>query len=412
MSLPVPPTVSPAIPAAQLRRLLDGDRRELAVIDVRTPLARTKGHLAVSTGVPLHELEQRIRVVVPRRTTPLVLASDPDLDARAARLLKDLGYTDVAVLEGGLDGWVAAGERLYTGTNVRSTTLGAWIELELGTGTGDVDTGRTWALGVLESAEAPVIGADELERLQASDRRTTYLIDVRRPEEHAAGHLPGSLPIQGGELVQCSDEHLAVRRSRVVLVDTEDLVRSAGTVQWLRYLHDGPLHVIVHDPSLDGPDPAPPALPDVATVTTVELEDWLARDEPVRVLDLRTSSAYRAGHLRGSVHARREHLRELLRDEDGRRTVLVGDASYAPHFAAAELLERHGIATWVLVGDLGELPLTTDDPTYAGEVVDQVGPPESGPERDRWYEEHFEWEYLLVPSSLGDPDFAFGSKKP
>ena len=93
----------------------------------------------------------------------------------------------------------------------------------------------------------------------------------------------------------------------------------------------------------------------------------------------------------------------------------MGDASYAPHFAADELRRDHGLATFVLDADIDDVEV---DPhrrcarSYAGEVVDQVGPPEFGPERDRWYEDYFEWEYSLVPASRGDRDFDFEATKP
>ncbi|WP_205473400.1 rhodanese-like domain-containing protein [Nocardioides sp. SYSU D00038] len=513
------------IDAAELRRLIDEPDRELAILDLRPPLVRTQGHPALSGGIPLHDLEQRVTTLVPRRGTTVVLASEPDLDARGAEVLARLGYTDVRVLRDGLAGWSAAGERLYTGTNVRSKTLGEWIEAELGTRTvdsetvarwreagedvvvldsrpheeyvhhhipGGLDTGggaelafrglaavtgpatrivvncagrtrgivgaqslvntgivnpvyslhngtpawgwaglrvedgpgtplpapvevpddlRKWAQQTLDSAGATVLDAVAYDALVADARRTTYVIDVRRPEEHAAGSVPGARSVQGGQLVQGTDEHLPVLGARVVLVDTEDLLRSASTVQWLRYLHDGPVHVITHDaPVTRRPETTPAARPEVPTVSAAELGAALASGRELTVVDLRPSREYAAGHLPGAVHARREHLAGLV----GRgRLVLVGSASYAPHFAAADLLAAEADVA-VLTDDLADVgvPLTTADPQHAGEVVDEVGPPEFGPERDRWYREYFEWEYSLVPASTGDPDFAFEEKRP
>lgn len=525
----------------ELRRAIDAGH-ELAIIDVRAPLARTKGHISVSSGIPLHELEQRIDSLVPHRGTPVVLASEPELDERAAAILQRLGYTDVSVLAGGLDGWTAAGGRLYTGTNVRSKTLGEWIEGEFGTKTvdsatvaawraagedvvvldsrphseyvhhhipGGYDTGggaelafrglqavtgpdtkivvncagRTrgivgaqslvntgianpvyslhngtpawgwagldlehgtghplgapaavdddlakWAATVLDHEGADVIGADAVRQLRADTEHTVYVIDIRRPDEWAEGTVPGARQIQGGQLVQGTDEHLAVRRSHVVLVDTEDLVRAASTVQWLRYLHDGPVSVYVYRAGEDtGPTVAPEPLPDVPVVTGPELADELATSQPPLVLDLRSADAYAQGHLPGSVHARREQLPGIVA---GRRVVLVGDdvdgprsvgqdlhaagtGSYQPHYAAQDLLDQ-GVDVRVVEGGPSTVPvaLTDADPQYAGEVVDRVGPPPFGPERDAWYREYFEWEYALVPTSAGDPDFDFERKKP
>ena len=517
------------VTGADLRRLIDDDL-ELAVLDLRSPLERTTGHLARSAGIPLHELEQRIRVLVPRLDTPIVLASGRSLDEQGARILEQLGYTVVGILEAGLDSWTEAGGRVYTGTNVRSKTLGEWIEHTFGTATidsatvdgwraegrdvvvldsrphaeyvhhhipGGLDTGggaelayrglpavpgpdttivvncagrtrgivgaqslintgitnpvyslhngtpawtwagleldkgvdttgaggwsghgvegdgellaaptevsdglRKWAQQTLESAGVELVDGPRLGELVGDAAHTTYVIDVRTPEEHAAGHVPGSRHVQGGQLVQGTDEALAVHHARVVLVDTEDLVRSASTVQWLRYLHDGPVLVHVHDGSAATVPVATVDLPAVPLATSGDLAGAGA------VLDLRSSSSYAAGHLPGSVHARREHLPALVPTLTG-PVVLVGDTHYRPHFAAADVqglgdvrVLDGGIEAWD-----GER--TTADPQHAGDVVDQTGPPPFGPERDAWYREYFEWEYSLVPSSEGDDDFAF-----
>src|SRR3546814_636168 len=67
---------------------------------------------------------------------------------------------------------------------------------------------------------------------QEADRRTLYLLDVRDPAEYAAGHLPGSHPAPGGQLVQATDTYIGVRGARVVLVDDTG-VRATMTAHWL-----------------------------------------------------------------------------------------------------------------------------------------------------------------------------------
>ncbi len=529
----------PTITAAHLRQLLDEVAHEVAVLDLRSPAARAEGHLALSAGLPLHDLEQQVTLLVPRRATTVVLVSDdPETDAAGWHALRGLGYRDVTALAGGTAAWQAAGQRLYTGTNVRSKTLGEWIEQRFGTRTvdaetvarwraagedvvvldsrphgeylhhhipGGYDTGggaelayrglqvvggpetrivvncagrtrgivgaqslvntgiahevyslrngtpawgwaglplesgagnplpapgqtpealRSWARTTLESAGATVLDAAALQELRADTSRTTYLLDVRSPAEVEAGTVAGARAVQGGQLVQGSDEHLAVRRARVVLVDSEELVRAASTVQWLRYLHDGEIHVVVLEPALVGePARSSAPLPSVAEVSPTELAGELAGEEPPLVLDLRSSTAYRAAHLPGSVHARREHLAAAV--PDGRRVVLVGEGAaasrdvardlqataseaYRPHFAAADL-DRAGVDVRVLRGGPGDVPvaLTAADPQFTGPVVDLTGPPPFGPERDAWYREYFAWEHSLVPGAAGDRDVDF-----
>ncbi len=77
-----------------------------------------------------------------------------------------------------------------------------------------------------------VIDEATLQRwLQQSDR-TTFLFDVRSPEEYAAGHYPGSLSAPGGQLVQETDHFASVRGARIVLLD-DDGIRAAITGSWL-----------------------------------------------------------------------------------------------------------------------------------------------------------------------------------
>ncbi len=525
------------ISGAELRALLDEQGREVALLDVRAPAVRAAGHIAVSSGLPLHDLEHRIRQAIPRTDTTVVLASDPELDERAAALLARLGYTDVVIVRDGLAGWTSAGGRLYTGTNVRSKALGEWIEKRFGTATveaetvarwrvegadvvvldsrphaeylhhhipGGVDTGggpelayrglqritgpettivvncagRTrgivgaqslintgisnrvyslrngtpawgWAGERFESGpgtapEAPARvpanlidwAATTLERIGArivdpppaspsGDAHTTYLIDVRTPGEFAAGTVAGARHVQGGQLVQATDEHIPVIGARVVLVDTPDLVRAAGTVQWLRYLHRGPIEVtVVRLEIATPPRPESPTLPEVPEISGADLARELGSGSPPTVFDLRSSREYELGHLPGSIHARREHLRSAARGL-GRIVLVGGDlqdstaevgtdlqsggtAGYRPHFAALDLLDA-GFDVRVVAEGPSSVPVrpTTAEPRYAGEVADRVGPPPFGPERDAWYRDYFEWEYSLLRDSEGDRDFDF-----
>lgn len=487
---------------------------QVAVLDLRTPADRSAGHIAVSAGVSLHELEQRIGELVPFAGTPIVLAGGPA--EQGAALLERIGYTDVVVLDGGLDGWRAAGGRTYTGTNVRSKTLGEWIEHTYQTPTVESDTlagwlaagedvvildtrtpaeythhhipggyntgggaevtyraqeaitdpttkvvvncqGRTrgivgaqslintglpnpvfslhngtpaweWAGQPVEfgtgadlSAPAAVdprlrgwaaktlssVGVEVLDPQQAKayleEERSTYLLDVRSRAEYAQAHHTAAVSAPGGQLVQATDDFIAVRRSRVILVDTEDFVRTANTVQWLRFLHDGPVAVLAHGAGGDLVRPHQVRLPVDASrnVTWEQVAKW-RQDGSVHVVDVRASSRYAAGHVAGSVHARREHLGELSARQG--RVVLIGDQD----FAAGHLAADHD-DVWVLDGGIDSVGegLVSTDADYAGPVVDRTGPPEFGPERDAWYTAYFEWELSLLSESKGDPFFDF-----
>ena len=69
----------------------------------------------------------------------------------------------------------------------------------------------------------------------ADASRTTYLLDVRTPEEFAASAVPGFAHAPGGQLVQATDQWVGVKGARLVLLDEEG-VRAPVIAGWLRQL--------------------------------------------------------------------------------------------------------------------------------------------------------------------------------
>src|SRR5205085_3808255 len=101
-----------------------------------------------------------------------------------------------------------------------------------------------------------------------AQNRTTYLLDVRTPDEFAAGHLPGSVSAPGGQLVQAIDRWVGTRGARLVLVDDAG-ARAIMTAQWLQQMG---WEAAVLDRPFDGAalatgaDVPQPALPDVLRI--------------------------------------------------------------------------------------------------------------------------------------------------
>ena len=67
----------------------------------------------------------------------------------------------------------------------------------------------------------------------ADAARTTYLFDVRTPEEFYANGVPGFVHAPGGQLIQATDHWVSVRGARLVLLDDEQ-VRAPVVAAWLR----------------------------------------------------------------------------------------------------------------------------------------------------------------------------------
>ena len=102
---------APAVSAQKLKRMLH-DGGEIAVLDVREEGMFAKRHMLLACTAPLSQLELRAPLLVPRRSARVVLVDDDDgLAQRATDVLIRNGYTDVAVLTGGVAAWAAGIKR-------------------------------------------------------------------------------------------------------------------------------------------------------------------------------------------------------------------------------------------------------------------------------------------------------------
>jgi rhodanese-related sulfurtransferase len=124
------PTVK-SITSRELKAMLH-DGGELALLDTREAGQFGESHLLFATPLPYSRLELDVGALVPRRSARVVLCDDGELGvtALAARRLTAMGYSDVAVLEGGTASWKAAGYTLFSGVNVPSKLFGELVEHE------------------------------------------------------------------------------------------------------------------------------------------------------------------------------------------------------------------------------------------------------------------------------------------
>ena len=123
------PRVTRKVSSDALRGLLDGGG-ELALLDVREQGVHYRGHPFFACSLPLSRLEVMVEDLVPRRSAPIVLldGGSEGLAERAEEKLTQLGYTDLAILEGGCALWKASGGELFSGVNVPSKAFGEFVE--------------------------------------------------------------------------------------------------------------------------------------------------------------------------------------------------------------------------------------------------------------------------------------------
>ncbi len=169
-------TVSPT----ELRALIVGSE-ELALVDLREGGTFAESHLLFAINCPLSRLELFIEGLVPRKNVRLVLCADHDdekLTRFGAARLAALGYSDISVLEGGIEGWQAAGYELFSGVHVPSKAFGEFVETTYGT---------------------PHVKAQTLRQMQEAGEDFVVL-DSRPYKEYHAMNLPGGIDVPGAEL--------------------------------------------------------------------------------------------------------------------------------------------------------------------------------------------------------------------
>ena len=155
------------------------DGGELAILDVREQGSYGKRHLFWAANAPLSRLELDLPRLVPRKGARIALCDGGNgLSEQAAEKLARWGYRDVAVLEGGVEGWAHAGYELFSGVYVPSKAFGEFVEHEYGT---------------------PSVSADELNAMVQSGEKLVIL-DSRPLDEYAAMNIPGGINVPGAEL--------------------------------------------------------------------------------------------------------------------------------------------------------------------------------------------------------------------
>ena len=158
------------VTAAELAAMRD-DGEELAVIDTRDVGVHSSGHVPESCPVPPSELEWRLASLLPRRAVRVVVIGEDDPAAhRAAHEVRRQGFTNVAVLSGGLEAWAGAGHDVHDGIHTMSKAFGEHVA---------------------HVRDTPMISADEL-RSRREQGQAVAVVDCRPEPEFAALHVPGA----------------------------------------------------------------------------------------------------------------------------------------------------------------------------------------------------------------------------
>jgi rhodanese-related sulfurtransferase len=275
------------------------------------------------------------------------------------------------------------------------------------------------AARVAESCGVKRIDAAQLARRRAESGRTLFLLDVRTPEEHAAGHVMGARSAPGGQLVQATDDYVGTRNARLVLIDAER-VRAPMTASWLVQMGWDDVYVITQEEaggatSRGAETPEIPGL-DRAVAETIEPQalDAALRAGKALAIDLGSSLAYRDGHIPGAWFAIRARLASSLKTLPRTELlVLTSSDGVLARLAAAEAATLTKTPIRVLAGgnsawQAAGLPLNDDDLRWADEPEDEwYRPYDKGGRGEAAMREYLAWEIDLVGQVERDGDARF-----
>jgi len=387
---PAPPNIQvPVVTARELKAMLN-DSGELALLDVREEGVFCRRHLLFATSLPLSHLEMRLATLIPRAGTRIVLCDGGEgLVQRAAARLSRLGYNNVSVLQGGIDGWAQAGFELFSGVNVPSKAFGEFVE---------------------HHDDTPRIEASALKaRIDAGAK--IAILDSRPMDEFHRMSIPGGIDCPGAELVYRAQE-VVKDPDTLVIVNCAGRTRSiigaqslinAGMPNKVMALKDGTMgwHLaglqLAHGETRHAPKPGPEALAKaraaaervaqrfgVKTVTRAGLAQ-LERERDTRSLylfDVRSPEEYAAGHLAGVRSAPGGQLVQATDQYVGTRharLVLVDDDGVRARMTAHWLVQMAWDEVFVLTDGMADQPLVVGPPQpvlFGPGAVETIAPGE------------------------------------
>ncbi len=356
---------TPRITAQELNEKIK-NKEDMVILDGRPYTEYRKMSIPTAMCCPNGELPLRIDDIVTSPDTTIVInCAGRTRSIIGAQTLINLGIKNkVVALENGTQGWYLADFVLDHGAAQRHP-------LVVDPNAAKQRQARARALA--QKHHVPFVSGEQVQKWLADKERTTFLCDVRTPEEFAQGSIPGAQHTPGGQLVQATDQYVGVRGARLVLFDS-DGSRAPAMASWLAMLG---WEVAVCDDALQYKwgQVAPAKLskaPALGKLAATELSALLSGG--ATVLDLRASTKYREGHVRGALWAVRPTLGTLA-PLDGKSVVLfVDDVAVAEH-AALDLTElgvsklRVCMATKELcvAAGLDWIP-TPDEPTDAQSI--------------------------------------------
>ncbi|MBD8599225.1 rhodanese-related sulfurtransferase [Pseudomonas sp. CFBP 8772] len=398
---------TPSLAAEEVKQLLDA-KADVVVLDARRFDEYQTMSIPTGVSVPGAELVLRARELAPDPKTRIIVnCAGRTRSIIGTQSLVNAGLPNpISALRNGTIGWLLAGQTLDHGKSLRFPPVSDATR----------EVARADARNVADKARVKRGSRADLPGWQAETTRTTYLFDVRTPEEFEAGHVLGARSTPGGQLVQETDHYASVRGARIVLLD-DDGVRANMSASWLAQLGWEVFVVddlVPEDFSEKGAWNAPnPPAPQVEEISAETLREW-REDGGVVVLDFTASAHYVKQHIPGAWWTLRADLASALQNiPAAERYVLTCGSSKLARLAVSEVealtgkpvfVLKDGTASWVAAG----FQLEHDESHLASPRIDRYRRPYEGTDAPREaMQAYLDWEYGLVEQLSRDGTHGF-----
>lgn len=360
---------TPRVTVQELARM-QAAGEDFVILDGRPFAEFQKMNIPGGICCPNAELPYRVSSIVSNsKTTIVVNCAGRTRSIIGAQTLINFGVPNpVFALENGTQGWVLAAFKLERGSARRYPD--------------HIDEKRLPELRKSARVLAERFNVDSasvalVQKWLSDSDRTTYLCDVRTPEEFEAGSIPGSMHAPGGQLIQATDHWVGVRNARIVLIDGGENIRAPMVASWLKQLGcDACVLEGGVRSGLKGRPAAQPVLPELPAISAADLKRMLDAGG-CAVFDLGVSMNFRKAHIPGSRWSTRVRLAADAHREK-RTIVLTAEDGDLARLAATELLDARmsgiklfesGVAAWTQAGHTAE---SSPDTPPDAECIDHL----------------------------------------
>ena len=345
------------IDATEAKRIVHGPA-EVAFLDIREHGPYGEGHPLLAVWCPYSRLEPAALSLVPNLEAPIILIDGQDgVAEKAAMRLERLGYQNVMIVAGGVQGWMDAGYTLFEGEYVPSKTLGELAEHAFHPDVIDPQTLAGWQ----------------------GEQRPHLLFDIRPPAEHRKMTVPGARCLPNGELPHRLAAAIPDTSTPIVLTCAGRTRSLIGAISMKLLGVENPIYGLRNGTqgwALAGLDlkrgQDPEELPGLSRADLVasrgrakefarenglpiigadELNALAAdRSRTLYLLDVRSAEEFAAGHLNGATHAPCVQIVQATDRWIGvrRARIVLADDTGLRAAIAAYWLKRLGYETYVL----------------------------------------------------------------